>query len=340
ALPGQSAPAAQGSFTLVGMSLSAQSATPQLIVGVPLTNTIILSNLTSLGLSGISTTVAGQPGDVSVQVTAPATLAGNATSPASIVLQATGTTPGQAQFAIQFSSAQGTTNNFTVNANMTALAPQLVATPASLSGVMVVGGQTLVSFSLANVGGAASGPVQVLLPSAPWLSLVTPASLPSLATGAGNVVTLALTPAANLALGPYTGALELFGSGTQLQVPFSFDCVSSQVGALQVTVQDELSIYGAGNPNVSNATVSVTDFITGTNVASAVTDGSGIVLFTNLTSAYYKVAVSAPDHGNFATDLLLAGNQTNNVTAFLPLQLVDYTWIVTPTSIADEYDFT
>ncbi|HZQ45801.1 MAG TPA: immunoglobulin domain-containing protein, partial [Verrucomicrobiae bacterium] len=71
ALPGQSAPAAQGSFTLVGMSLSAQSATPQLIVGVPLTNTIILSNLTGLELSGISTTVVGQPGDVSVQVIAP-----------------------------------------------------------------------------------------------------------------------------------------------------------------------------------------------------------------------------------------------------------------------------
>ena len=59
-----------------------------------------------------------------------------------------------------------------------------------------------------------------------------------------------------------------------------------------------------------------------------------------MTSAYYKVAVSAPDHGSFATDLLLAGNQTNNVTSFLPLQLVDYTWIVTPTSIPDEYDFT
>ena len=210
ALPGQSAPAAQGSFTLVGMSLSTQNANPLLIVGVPQTNTITLSNLTSLELSGITTTVLGQPGDVNVQVTAPATLAGNATAQASVVLQATDTTPNQAQFTIQFTSAQGTTNSFTVNASMTTLAPQLVATPAtSLNGVMVGGGQTLVSFSLANVGGAASGPVEVLLPAAPWLSLVTPASIASLAPGASNVITLALTPAANLALGPYTGAIEL-----------------------------------------------------------------------------------------------------------------------------------
>ncbi len=340
ALPGQSAPAAQGSFTLVGMSLSAQSANPQLIVGIPQTNTVTLSNLTSLELSGITTTVLGQPGNVNVQVTAPATLAGNATAQAGIVMQATDTTTSQAQFTIQFTSAEGTTNNFTVNASMTALAPQLVATPSSLNGVMVVGGQTLVSFSLANVGGAASGPVQVLLPSTPWLSLVTPASIPSLAPGASNVVTLALTAATNLALGPYTGAMELIGSGTQLQVPFNFTCVSSQIGALQVTVQDELSIYGSGNPNLSNATVTVTDFLTGTNVASAVTDNSGIVLFPNLTVAYYNLEVSAPDHDGFSATLLLAGNQTSDLTAFLPLQLVDYTFTVTPTNILDNYDIT
>ena len=33
-------------------------------------------------------------------------------------------------------------------------------------------------------------------------------------------------------------------------------------------------------------------------------------------------------------------NQTNPVVAFLPDNLVSYTWVVTPTTIPDNYDFT
>ncbi|MDB6065752.1 MAG: delta-60 repeat domain protein [Pedosphaera sp.] len=340
ALPGQSPPPAQGSFTLAAMSLSSSSLSPRLIAGVPQTNMITLSNLTGAALSGITATVVGQPADVSVQVTAPSSLGGNASGQASLVLQGTGNSQGQVQFAIQFTSAEGTTNTLTLNMSTTTLVPQLVATPLSLNNAMVGGSQTLVSFSVANTGGAASGPMEVLLPSAPWLSLVTPGSIASLAPGASNQVTLALTPATTLPLGPYASVLQLISSNAQLQVPFTFNCVSSKRGALQVTAQDELSIYGTGSPNLSNATVVVTDFLTGTNVTNVVTDASGTVLFSNLVSAFYNVEVSAPDHGSFNTTLLVAADQTNSLETFLPLQLVDYTWIVTPTIIPDNYEFT
>jgi hypothetical protein len=52
------------------------------------------------------------------------------------------------------------------------------------------------------------------------------------------------------------------------------------------------------------------------------------------------VSVAAPEHGSFSTTLLLAANQTNNLTAFLSLELVDYTWVVTPTVVPDHYTFT
>ena len=84
----------------------------------------------------------------------------------------------------------------------------------------------------------------------------------------------------------------------------------------------------------------MSDFLTGSNLLTAVTGSSGILLFSNLTSAIYTVAVAAPDHGSFSTTLPLAPNQTNDVVAFLPLQLVDYTWVVTPTSVPDRYTFT
>ena len=340
ALAGQSIPAVQATFTLAGMGLSSGSVADSLTSGVPVTNSIILTNLSSVDLTGITAGIVGSAPDVQVQVSAPSTLPGYATNTLTLVLQASANQAAQDQFSIQLITAQGTTNKLPVTATVIPTSPQLTVTPSPLTAMMAQGGQTLVNFSVANVGGQTSGPVQVLLPSAPWLSLVTPQPLPPLAPGQSSQVTLALTPAANLTLGAYPGSFELTSPNANLTVPFQFNCVSALTGDLQVTVQDELSYYGAGSPNVSNATVTLNDFQTGTNVATVVTGASGTVLFTNLTSAYYTVDVSAPDHGSFGTTLLVAPNQTNQLDAFLALQLVDYTWVVVPTVIPDHYDFT
>ena len=89
------------------------------------------------------------------------------------------------------------------------LQPQVVATPAALTGTMVGGAQTLVSFALANLGGVASGNLQVVLPGgAPWLSVVTAQPMPSLGPGQTNQVILALTPTNNLTLGDYSGSMH------------------------------------------------------------------------------------------------------------------------------------
>ena len=341
ALPGVNNPAAQGSFTLIGMSLSPSSASPVLTVGLVQTNTITLSNLTSVALEGITATAIGAPGNVSVQVSVPETLPGNGTLQATYVLLASGNTPSQAQIYLQFATANGVTNNFPINATVVQLEPQLVTVPATLHGTMVPGSQTLVSFGLANVGGTSSGTLQAILPAnAPWLSVVTAQPLASLVPGQTNQITLALTPTNGLPLGPYSGSLIIAGQNFQTSVPFTFNCVSTQVGDLQVTAQDEFTLVSPGAPNLSNATVTVSDYLTGSNVASAVTSPSGIVLFTNLTSAYYTIEVDATNHGSFTTTLLVQPNETNNVVAFLPNNFVSYTWVVTPTTVPDDYDFT
>jgi hypothetical protein len=340
ALPGQAAPAATGSFTIIGMNLSAQSESPQLLVGMPQTNTLLLNNLTAVPLTGITATVLYGPSNVNVQVSAPTVLTGNASAQITYILDAAGTTPSEAQFSIQFTSAQGASVALPFYATMSPLTAQLSAVPASLVGTMIEGSQTLVSFTLTNSGGAASGPLQVSLPVTPWLSCVTVQPIPSLAPNQSGQIMLALTPTNGQQLGEYPGDLIIQGSNSTVTVPFAFAAVSTLVGNLQVTVQDELSIYGTGNPNLSNATVTVSDYLTGTNLGSQVTGSNGIVTFSNLTSAYYTVAVQAPDHGNFSTTLLVQGNTTTPLTAFLPLQLVDYTWTVTPTTIPDTYDFT
>jgi hypothetical protein len=340
ALPGVNNPAAQGSFTLVGMEASPASATPVLTVGYAQTNTITLSNLTSIALSGLAASVSGPPGNVSVQISVPGSLPGNRTVQATYILEATGSIPNQAQFNLQFTTSEGVTNNFPINATIVELEPQIVAIPAALHGTMVPGSQSLVTFGLENVGGTDSGSLQILLPpDAPWLSVVTAQPLASLTPGQSNLVTLALTPTNGLTLGAYSGSLIIAGQDFQSSVPFTFDAVSTQVGSLQVTAQDEFTLVSPGAPNLSNATVTVSDFLTGSNVATLVTGAAGTVIFTNLTSAYYTIDVQATNHGGFDTTLLVQPNETNDVTAFLPDNLVSYTWVVTPTTIPDNYDF-
>ena len=339
-LPGQAQPAAVGSFTIIGMNLSAQSQSPHLVVGIPQTHTLLLNNLTAVPLSGITATVLGAPPNVSVQVSVPSSLAGNGAVQTTYTVEATGTIPAQAQFSIQYTSAEGATVTLPFTATMSPPTAQFATLPPSLVGAMVDGSQTLVSFTLTNFGGAPSGPIQVDLPPVPWLSTVTAQPLPSLAPGQSGQVMLALTPTNGQQLGEYPGNLVVQGSNTSLSVPFVFTAVSSLKGNLQVTVQDELSVYGAGNPNLSNATVTVSDFLTGTVVGTQVTGPSGIVTFSNLTSAYYTISAQAADHGSFGTTLLVAANTTTPVTAFLALNLVDYTWTVTPTTIPDTYFFT
>lgn len=340
ALPGQPVPGVQATFSLVGMSLNPASVSAVLIPGLPVTNTISLNNLSGVALTGISTSFVGQPDNVQVTVNAPGSLAGNATSPLTLVLTASGSTASQAQFYLEVTTAQGNLFYLPIAVTVKPPAPLLVATPGSLSGSMTAGGQTIVNFYVANVGGAASGPVTVVLPALAWMHTVTKLPIPPIAPGQSNQITLQLTPPLNQVPGPYPGTVELASTNANLSVPFNFACVSDQMGLLAVTVQDELTTFGAGSPNVSNATITVTDFLSGNQVTNAVTDDSGAVLFTNLTSAYYTVAVAATNHGSFSTTLLVAAAQTNELTAFLPLQLVDYTWNVVPTIIPDHYTFT
>jgi hypothetical protein len=309
-------------------------------VGAPQTNTLLLNNLTAVPLTGITATVLSAPANVNVQVSVPSVLTSNGAVQTTYVIEATSTSQTQVAFSIKYTSAQGATVTLPFTATVSPPTAQLATTPASLVGAMIDGTQTLVSFTLTNFGGAPTGPIQVNLPAAPWLTLATAQPIPSLATNQGGTIMLSLMPTNGQALGEYTGDIVVQGSNTSLTVPFVFTDVSTLKGNLQVTAQDELSIYGAGNPNLSNATVTVSDFLTGTNVGVQVTGSNGMVTFSNLTSAYYTVMVEAPDHGSFSTTLLVAANTNTAVTAFLSLNLVDYTWTVTPTTIPDEYFFT
>lgn len=330
--------AVQDEFDLVGLEAAVPSLSIDLSPGAPASGQITISNLGVLAQSGLTATLQGAPPNVSGQVS----IAPNIAAPGNVTLSYSfSATDASVRFKagqIHLTSLQGAATDIPVEFHISPLAARLVANPGSLSSGMLRGSQKTVSFEVSNLGSAPSGPLNVLLPVLPWLSLASDAQIPSLAVGEKTTVTLNLTPSATLPLGPYTGRIVIAGTRS-LNVDFRFTAVSSAKGNLRVTAEDEYTYYAAGKPKLAGATVSLSDASTGEVLKTAVTNASGVAEFSGITEANYNLNVRADKHGEFRSPVLVESADTTEVTAFLPRQAVTYTWVVAPTDIPDKYDF-
>jgi hypothetical protein len=336
AAPGVSTGTAQDSFSLMGMSASPASASLRIAEGSSGSSTVTLQNLSDVPLHGLSAVVGATPTGLSATATlSDATLEGSGTVTLNCTFTAAlGATGGVLQVTI--TSVEGGTVTVAFGVGVDPMRPVLTAYPSSLTAGMVGGLQVMVGFDVVNTGTLASGPITVSLPAASWLQLASANPLAALGPGQTDHVTLILAPAADLQLGPYTGALSLNCNGAGLSVPFSFRCLSDAKGDLVVTSQDDYTYYAAGSPNLAGAAITVLDVYSHAVVTNGVTDTNGLFFAAQLPEGYYEIRATAPGHTSYdSTQLLLAG-QTNPVTAFLPLQTVQYIWSVVPTQIPDQ----
>ena len=105
-----------------------------------------------------------------------------------------------------------------------------------------------------------------------------------------------------------------------------------------MTVQDDLTLYSPSQPDLAGATVELLDALnTSTVIATGVSDASGVVTFSAIAAGNYVVAVSAENHEGAQQSISVYGNQTTEVSVFVARNLVSYTWVVTPTTIPDQY---
>jgi subtilase family serine protease len=340
AFPGVSNPVPQDTFTLIGMSVAPVSLV-KVTEGTSVTNTTALSNLSDVPLSGLSVTVVTNQPNLTVTASLDANSLGGFGS-ANLKFSITALNPSifQSPVVLRVTSAEGATALLTITVRVEALLPRLVTVPASLSGSMLRGTQTPLAFTLANQGGVATGPLQVVLPNVPWLSLASSNQLPPLPAGTNTVITMLLNPASDLPLGDYNGTLVVQSTNAGLSVPYSFRAVSSATGNMLVSAEDEYTYFAAGAPRVTNALVVLSDALSRAPVVTNYTGPDGTILFTNLTEAFYIVDVTASNHSSFRQSALVAAGATTNMTAFLTRQTVHYNFTVVPTAVQDSYIFT
>src|SRR5262249_13000229 len=163
-------------------------------------------------------------------------IAGNGTATLGYSLDATQAQAASGVITIQVTSAEGAVLSIELGVTVLPLAPSLATNPGSLNTGMVVGSQSLVSFTVSNTGGAPRGALRVTVPPPSSLSRAPPAPIPSLAPGASARVTLQLPPPANLPLARYAGTIGIGNTQTGLSVPFTFTAITSAVGDVHVLV--------------------------------------------------------------------------------------------------------
>jgi len=324
-------------FTLYGVAVEPDFKLHDIVAGAQVVSQVTLRNLGDTPLTAVSALVTGAPANVTVDVTVPAVLAPSESAVLGYTINTLEDVASQNVVQIEVTTAEGATDTLELAIDVRLAAPNLVATPSSLSAGMVRGAQAFVDFDVTNTGGAASGPLNIELPGVDWLSVSTALPLPPLDVGASHTVTLRLAPAADLPLGPYHGNFLVRGPIATLSVPYTFTAISTAIGNLRVYATDEFTYWAEGSPPVVGAAVTVRDATTGSLVATGTTDAAGIALFEDLTEAYYDVEVTADGHGSFSGTVLVTGGQTRELEAFLTRQLVNYSWSVFPTTIEDEY---
>ncbi|MCL2346893.1 MAG: hypothetical protein FWC50_01390, partial [Planctomycetaceae bacterium] len=330
---------AQCTFDLLGMRAENVTSSLNLIEGSFQYGSLTLRNLADVPLTGLTVEILKLPANLKVTSSFgekfSGTLAGMGTASFTFLVEALDASVTSGTFTIRIKSNETTSYDIPVSFRVEALTPKLQADTLRVEAGMLRGKQSLVSFTVTNTGGLATGDIKVMLPQADWLSLAMQPTIPSLAPGESATVTLRLNPTATMELTSYSGNVLLQYEGGYLFVPFNFIAVSEAKGNLAITVTDEYTYFTDEAPNVANAKVRVTDAITGETAYTGVTNETGQIALNDLREGYYNIQVTADKHQTYNGTVFISGGQTKRVEAFLQGEYITYTWTVVPTEIAD-----
>ena len=224
--------------------------------------------------------------------------------------------------------------------------PNLVVSTNSINTTVTKGKVRTYPIVLTNTGIAETGKITVSLPAAlsDFISLATPATMPSLATGDSATVMLKFN-AAKYDVNIYQkGSIAINCSeGNGKQIGFNVKVVSEEKGNLRIRVRDENTIYGnkdGEHPYVSNASVRLTDYNTGALVMQDVTGEDGSITFSDLTEGYYHLHVTADRHDTYDQNVLVSPGETTEHLATISYQAIKVDWTVEETEVEDEYEIT
>jgi hypothetical protein len=337
--PGVTTAPTQDTFAILTAQTSFPTGTIGLDEGDAATFTGTITNPTLRGLNGLSLQAIDAPAGLTFHVTLPGTtLAAGQTLDVGVQVSALTGFTGDLTVTLRLLTTEGVRIDVPVRISVRPLVPNLVVVPDSLRYSVLRGTRKTATFTIRNDGGIESGPVSVLLPNLPWLSLASPSPLPTIPPGDSASVSLNLEPGATEPLTLHTGTIVLAPTrGASRDLSFAFRIVSDLRGDLEVEVVDEYFFFTEAAPKLEGATVIVRDAITAEEVARIVTGANGLAAFPNLLEGWYALEVDSPKHTAWKGNYYVNAAETNRRRVFISRELVTYTWTVEPIQIEDRY---
>ena len=346
--PGENISAQQGTFAVYGISrTTTEYIKHEMYEGDVVSGTIKVKNMSSLPQHSLKATC--EPNEqYEVTFSGDTELAGGGTAEISYTIKplSLSKTKEWDRLTFNITTAEGASLSVVTYNYTRKHTPNLVVSTNSINTTVTKGKVRTYPIVLTNTGIAETGKITVSLPAAlsDFISLATPATMPSLATGDSATVMLKFN-AANYDVNVYQkGSIAINCSeGNGKQIGFNVKVVSEEKGNLRIRVRDENTIYGnkdGEHPYVSNASVRLTDYNTGALVMQDVTGEDGSITFNNLNEGYYHLHVTADRHDTYDQNVLVSPGETTEHLATISYQAIRVDWTVEETEIEDEYDIT
>lgn len=348
-MPKEELTTAYGTFSVYGFTRASNDyLTNKLYVDEPFAGVFTIKNMGSQALHNIKASVKDPSGRYTVESTPIATLAGNSTAEFHYTMTPNSQSNGNAWELITFQleSDEGASLDVVTYNYAYTHTPSLVFSTNSINTTVTKGTTRNYPIHVTNTGLGESGRITVLLPSglSQFISLITPAEIPSLQTGDSATIML------RFSAGDFDVNLIQKGSiaincekGNGKAIPFNVKVVSEEKGNLLVRAQDEYTIYGDINgnrPYLAGANVKLTDYNTGAIICNTITNEDGEITIENIDEGYYHLTVSADKHSTYNQNVLVNPGETTEYLATLSFQAVSYTWDVEETTVEDEYEIT
>ena len=346
--PGENISAQQGTFAVYGISrTTTEYIKHEMYEGDVARGTIKVKNMSSLPQHSLTATC--EPNEqYEVTFGGDTELAGGGTAEISYTIKplSLSKTKEWDRLTFNITTAEGASLSVVTYNYTRKHTPNLVVSANSINTTVTKGKVRTYPIVLTNTGIAETGKITVSLPAAlsDFISLATPATMPSLATGDSATVMLKFN-AANYDVNVYQkGSIAINCSeGNGKQIGFNVKVVSEEKGNLRIRVRDENTIYGnkdGEHPYVSNASVRLTDYNTGALVMQDVTGEDGSITFSDLTEGYYHLHVTADRHDSYDQNVLVSPGETTEHLATISYQAIRVDWTVEETEVEDEYDIT
>lgn len=346
--PGENISAQQGTFAVYGISrTTTEYIKHEMYEGDVARGTIKVKNMSSLPQHSLTATC--EPNEqYEVTFGGDTELAGGGTAEISYTIKplSLSKTKEWDRLTFNITTAEGASLSVVTYNYTRKHTPNLVVSTNSINTTVTKGKVRTYPIVLTNTGIAETGKITVSLPAAlsDFISLATPATMPSLATGDSATVMLKFN-AAKYDVNIYQkGSIAINCSeGNGKQIGFNVKVVSEEKGNLRIRVRDENTIYGnkdGEHPYVSNASVRLTDYNTGALVMQDVTGEDGSITFSDLTEGYYHLHVTADRHDSYDQNVLVSPGETTEHLATISYQAIRVDWTVEETEVEDEYDIT